>query len=125
LLTGRRAYADIFFCMAHVQRVGVRLRVHRHGLDSQFLTGPDDAQGYFSAVGNEYLLEQGVSRSRGAYAHQWLIVFNRFGLADQYLDNLSFYVGLDLIHDLHGFYDADGLPGLDLVSLAHKGIVIR
>src|SRR5947207_1269927 len=43
-----------------------------------------------------------------------LTEFDRLAVLDQDLRDAAGLVGLDLVHDLHGFDDADGLAFLDL-----------
>ena len=124
---GGRPDADIFFGVAQVQRMGIGLRVHGHGGDAQILAGPDDAQCDLPAIGDEYLLKQEGSpgsNSSGTDPEQRLIVLDRFPGIDQDLDDFSLHFSLDLVHDLHGFDDAEGLAEFDLVALAGKGIFL-
>jgi len=66
LIAGAGPDADIFVREADVQRIAIRFGVNGHGGDAQFFAGADDAQGDFSAVGNEYLLEHDLSLGRFA-----------------------------------------------------------
>ena len=55
-----RADADVFVGEAHVQRVLVRLRVDRDGLDAELAARANDAQRDFAAIGDQDLLEHVV-----------------------------------------------------------------
>lgn len=48
---------DRFICQAHVARVAVGIRIHRHGGDAQAAAGGDDAAGDFTAIGDQHLVE--------------------------------------------------------------------
>jgi len=57
----RRADADGFIGETHGQRVAVGLAVDGNRADAQFLARTDHAQGNFSAIGDQNLLEHAVS----------------------------------------------------------------
>ena len=44
-----------------VHGIGVHLRINRHGADVQFLAGADDADGNFSAIGDQNFFKHGLS----------------------------------------------------------------
>ncbi len=50
---GCRSEADRRVRRAHMGRIGVRIRIHRDGLDAEVATGPDDAQRDLATVGDE------------------------------------------------------------------------
>jgi len=54
----RRADAHILVREAYVERFPVRFRIHRHGLNTQLVAGPDDAKRDFTAIRDQQLLEQ-------------------------------------------------------------------
>jgi len=60
---GRRcgADADRLVRESHVKRVPVRLGVHRDGLDSHLLAGPDYPAGYLTPVRNQDLFDLALS----------------------------------------------------------------
>ena len=58
LRRGRRSDQHRLVGLAHMQRVGVRFGVDRHGLDAETLAGPDDAAGDLAAIGDQDLVEQ-------------------------------------------------------------------
>ena len=51
------ADADVVVGEADVQRLPVRFRIHRHGLDAQLLARADHPQGNLPAVGDQHFLE--------------------------------------------------------------------
>ena len=59
----RRADADRLVGQLDVPGVAVRLGVHGDGRDAHAARGPDDAAGDLAAVGNQDLLEHGVTQS--------------------------------------------------------------
>jgi hypothetical protein len=50
-----RPDADGLIGEPHMQRVAIRLRVHRHGFNAEFLAGADDADRDLSPIGDENL----------------------------------------------------------------------
>jgi hypothetical protein len=56
---GRRADRHRLVRQAHVERLAVGLREHRHRRDPQPPAGPDDPARDLAAVGDQDLLEQG------------------------------------------------------------------
>ena len=60
-VAGGFADADGFVGQLDVHGIGVRLRINRDGADVQFLAGADDADGDFSAVGDQNFFKHGLS----------------------------------------------------------------
>ena len=56
---GGRTNADGFVSKANVEAIFVGSGVNGDSGDTHFTAGPDDAEGNFSSVGDEYLIEQG------------------------------------------------------------------
>lgn len=52
---GRRADAHAFVGEAHMHRVGISGRMHRHRLDAQFFARPQHTQRDLATVGNQDL----------------------------------------------------------------------
>ena len=124
-----RTDADGLVGEAHVQAVAVGLRVDGDGPDAQVLAGADDAEGDLAAVGDQNLLEHAcdqagrMANSASPYSTGWAFWTK---LADDGAGDL----GLDLVHQLHGFDDAQHLAGLDDVALhgrtaAHPAKALR
>src|SRR5271155_4948271 len=57
----------------------------------------------------------------GTQGEERLAVFDRLAALNEALDDLTGGVGLDLVHELHGFDDAENLSVLDLIADFHKG----
>jgi hypothetical protein len=55
--TRRRADADRFIGELDVERIDIRFGVDREGANAQFLTGTDDSQRDFAAIGNQDFFE--------------------------------------------------------------------
>ena len=53
----RRPNTDGLISKPHMQRVTVRLAIHRHGADAHLLARADDAQRNLTAICNQYLAE--------------------------------------------------------------------
>ena len=95
-----------------VQAVGVGFGVNRHAANAEFFAGANDADGDFATIGNEDFVEQGRSLLN-ADGEQFLAKLDRLGVFDEALDDRAFDLGLDLVHHLHGFDDADDALVLD------------
>src|SRR3984957_4731767 len=61
----------------------------------------------------------------GTDAEQRLAVFHRLPVFDKDTNQFAAFVGLDFIHKLHGFHDAEGLPRLDMRAYFRKGFGTR
>src|SRR6185436_12578540 len=59
-------------------------------------------------------------RLAGIDQEQRLIVFHGLGVVHQHLHDLAAHVALDLVEELHGLDDADGLALLDAVADVHE-----
>src|SRR5580704_17916793 len=55
------ANANGFICELNMHRIRVRLRINGDGADVQFLTGADDPNGDFPAVGDQNFFKHGLS----------------------------------------------------------------
>ena len=118
-LPGRRADADILVGHEDVEGVGIRLGVDGNGADAELPTGADDAQCDFPAVGDENLFEHGLDSPQG---QERLIVLNRVAVGREDLDDLTRGVRLDLVHDLHGLDDTEGLSRHNLLPGFREGV---
>src|SRR5450755_1038947 len=58
-------------------------------------------------------------------AEQRLPVLNGLSVFDEGAQDFAANVGFDLIHKLHGFHDAQGLPGFDVPTNLHEGLGAR
>ena len=56
------------------------------------------------------------TQSQGPQSEERLAIFDRLSVRDQALDDLACCVRFDLVHQLHGFDDAEHLPVLNLVA---------
>ena len=62
-----------------------------------------------------------MSAPQGRMAEQGLAVLHGLAVLVVDLHDLPRHLGLDLVHELHGFDDAEHLAHLDLVADAHEG----
>ena len=64
LAAGTGPNTDFHIRLIEVRRILIRLRINRHGLNSQILAGFDNAQCYLAAVGDEDAFEKsgGIKR---------------------------------------------------------------
>src|SRR5579884_970707 len=58
--------------------------------------------------------------ANGAESEELLSVFDRLSVLHKALHNLAGTVALDLVHQLHGFDDAEHLSGLHVVADLHE-----
>ena len=96
----------------------VGLGIDGDGLDPEFFAGSDDPEGDFAAIGDEDFLEHclTVDRIFGRLRAPVLCLFDakknlpeldRLSVFRTYLRNDAGDLGLDLIHHLHRFNDAN------------------
>ena len=81
----RRPDADALVGKAHVHRVGVGGRMHRHRRDAELLAGAQDAQGDLAAIGDEDFIEHwaGSTKAPSFDDHQRLAEFDRLAVLEQ------------------------------------------
>ena len=101
----RRADAHVLVGEPHVQRVLVGLRIHRHGLDAELAARDDDAHRDLAAV-----RDQDFFKHCGFDGEQPLAVLHGLAVLDVDLHDLAVVLGVDLVHQLHRFDDAEHLP---------------
>src|SRR5689334_7002666 len=113
-------------------------------LDSHFLAGPDDAAGNLAAIGDQDLFElarieshkkspqKSTSSTKRMLvllvpfcdltfnAEQRLAVLYRLPVLDINLDYFTPGLGLNLVHELHGFNDTDHRLRLDTRADLHE-----
>jgi len=110
---GRSGLADANGLVRHldVHGVGVNLRIDRDGADVQFFAGADDADGNFSAIGDQDFFKHDGGRLKTVSGRtdfeQWLAELHGFAALDQNLGNHAFDFGFNFIHHLHRLDDAD------------------
>src|SRR5215510_9450125 len=129
--------------------------MHRDSLYSHFLTRPDNAAGNFAAVGYQYLSKLASSEShdqiksakkvnvqhpslpprwtmdvstRGLLtsdSEERLPIFNRLAVLNVNLDDFTFHLRLNLIHQFHCLDDADDGFRFDLAPNFYKRLSSR
>src|SRR4029079_15561949 len=127
-LRGRRwSNTRGFVGEAHVQRIAIDVAVNGDRLDAHLLAGPDDATSNLAAIGDQDLLELARIKSHkkmrrkkaqktqvvicafGASlwlildSEEWLALFNRLAVLNVSLYYFSTRLGLNLVHEFHGF----------------------
>lgn len=127
---GRRSDADRFVGEPHMQRIPVGGRIHGDCSNAQLLAGPNDPQGDLPPISDQDLIEHAsafVARegeSTQVDQKQGLIVFDGLSVLHQDLDDGPLGVSLDLVHELHGFDNAQDLTGSDLLPFGNVGVGI-
>ena len=123
-LAGCWADADRFVSELDVHRVHVRLGINGDGFDIKFAAGADDAEGNFTAIGDEDALEHGVvseevnpcalTREANLFdAEKDVAVLDGCAIfGDDGADGTGFF-RFDFIHHLHGLDDAESLADGD------------
>ena len=108
--------AHVFVGEFHVQRVFVGLRIHGHGLDAELAAGIDHPQRHFAAVRDQDFLEH-LLRFDGK---QPLAVLHRLSVLHVDARDFAVVLGIDLVHQLHRFDDAEHVAFLDGGSHFHE-----
>ena len=109
-----RADADRLVGKLHMKGVYVRFGINSNGADSQLLAGAYDPQGNLPAIGDKNFLKHGVGDPVAlADPEENLAKLNRLPVFGDNLHDLAGNLGLDFIHDLHRFDDADDTLGCD------------
>jgi hypothetical protein len=108
-----------------MERIGVRRAMDGNGLDAELAACMDDSKGYFSPIGDKDLLEHGELAASGRPdQEQRLSELDRLCILGVDLLDDSRLVGLDLVHQLHRFDDAQDLTHFDLVAFLYIGVGI-
>ncbi len=116
----RRTNADCLVGKTDVQRIAIGFAIDRDRANAEFLARIQNAQRDFATIGNQNLTKHSyplseassvniADRSNSAELKRGLPEFDGLAVGDQALDDLAGGVGLDLVHQLHGFDDADHL----------------
>ena len=134
LAAGAGADADGFVRHVDVHGVHVGFGIHSDSFDIEFFAGADDADGDLTTVGDEDFFKHRAgcrARKTGAEGgggdegsgfcdigrrrsmlrlefEEWLAVLDGLAIFDKDAGDGAAHLGLDLVHDLHGFDDADG-----------------
>src|SRR5262249_24817210 len=129
-----------------VQRIAIDVAVNSDCLDSHLLAGPDNATGNLAAVCDQDLFELARIESHKkpatkkhkthkmflvpfvpfcdltANTKEWLAVLNRLAVLDVNLDYFTRGFRLNLVHEFHGFDNADNCVLLDVAANLHERI---
>ena len=142
----RRGWSNAccFVGEAHVQRIAIDVAVNGDRLDAHLFAGPDDATGNLAAIGDQDLLElarikghkftpqKNTKRTNQSFvpfvpfcgltlnSKEWLAVFNRLPILNVNFDYLSTRLSLNLVHEFHGFDNANHRFGLNVAADFHK-----
>ena len=126
----RRPDADGFVREAHMQRVAVGFGIDGDGGDAQFLAGANHPQGDLTAIGDQNFAKHRLANETwrsyfclvlvlglgGPDRKQRLAILDRLAIFDQHAHHFPAHVGLDFIHQLHGFDDAHDLALFESAS---------
>ena len=91
----------------HMKAVDIRLGIDGHRLDAQFLAGPNDAKSNFAAIGDQNFFKHGGVAEGLLEAEERLSKLDGLAILGTDFRNDTRDLGLDLVHDFHGFDNAD------------------
>src|ERR1700690_1748016 len=91
----------------------------------EFLAGPNNPDGDFAPVCNEYLFEKRHGLLRRIDKEEWFAILDGMAVVYEYPRYHTVHITLDLVHKLHGLYDAEHLAFLNICTDFHKGRSIR
>ena len=100
----------------HMEAVDVGLGINGHRLHAQFLAGANDTKGYFAAIGDQDFFKHGGMAGGLLETEEWLTKLNWLAIFGTNFGNNSRDLGFDLVHDLHGFDDANHCVWSDLLA---------
>ncbi len=113
--------ADGVVRQLHVHRIHIGFGINSDGFHIEFAARADDAEGDFTAVGNQDTLEHGrglagfqcsifnVKTAGSLDAEKHVAVLHGGGIFGNERTNGTGFLGFDLIHHLHGLDDAKSL----------------
>ena len=116
-----RADAHRLVGEAHVERARVGLGVHGDGADAELAARADDAQRDLAAVRDEDLLEQRALAQLLRDFEELLAELDGLAVLGEDLDDRARALGLDLVHQLHRFDDAERLAFADRAPTSTNG----
>ena len=100
----------------HMKAVNIGLRVNGNRLDTQFLTGADNTEGNFAAIGDQDFFKHGGVAGGLLEAEECLTELHRLAIFGADFRHNARDLGFDLVHDLHGFDDANNGIRCDLLA---------
>ena len=112
----RSSDADGLMRQLYVQRIPIRRRVDSDRSDPHLLAGADDPNRDLSAVGYQYLPDHLLTDD-----HQFFVKLNHCAILNEDLPDHSASRGMNLIHDLHRFDDAQDIPLFDRLPISTNG----
>ncbi len=117
----RRSDANRLVRQQHVLGIEIRGRVHRHGLDTEFAAGAQNAKRNLAAISDDDFFDhRRYSMMNSGWPElDWLTVLG------EYRGHAPRLVGFDLVHHLHRFDDAQYLSDLDLHADLDEGFGSR
>ena len=86
-----------------MERVDIGFGVNGESFDAEFFAGADDAESDFASIGDENFFKHG----RLAQPEESLSILDGLAIFCGDLGDDSAGLGLDFVHDLHCFDDAD------------------
>lgn len=91
----------------HMKAVDIRLGIDGHRLDAKFSAGPNDAKSDFAAIGDQNFFKHGGVAEGLLEAEEGLSKLHGFAILGTNFRDDTRDLGLDLVHDFHGFDNAD------------------
>ncbi len=109
-----------FICQSDMKRIPVRFGIDSHGLDPQFATSPNHANGDLSPIGHQHFVKHHSLLLRclvGFNQKQRLTVFDQLSVLHEYFNDLAPYFRIKFVHQFHRFHDADHRLLIHLASI--------
>ena len=100
-------YTDSLVSELHMKAIDIGLRINGHRLDAQFSAGANDAKSNFAAIGDQNFFKHGGVAEELLEAEEGLSKLHRLAIFGTDFRNDTRDLGLDLVHDFHGFDNAD------------------
>jgi len=100
----------------HMKAVDVGLRVNGNRLDSQFPAGADNTKGDFATIGDQDFFKHGGVAEGLLEAEECLTELHGLAIFGADFRHNARDLGFHLVHDLHGFDDANNGVRGDLLA---------
>ena len=100
-------YTDSLVSELHMKAIDIGLRINGHRLDAKFSAGPNDAKSDFAAIGDQNFFKHGGVAVELLEAEERLTKLHGLAIFGTDFRNDTRDLSLDLVHDFHGFDNAD------------------
>src|ERR1017187_3091230 len=115
----RRAYANCLVGKADVQCVAICFAVNGNCANAKFPAGVQNAQCNFASIGNQNLTKHSYplrAKLTQPDGEEGLPKLDGLTVGNEALYDFAGSIGFDLVHQLHGFDDADDLAFFNVIA---------